>query len=113
MQLPQISVPAIGAKSGGSSQPSVVAGVRPGNKLIRYLRLNKSLTPKTYLPCEYVAAASSTPAGGGVSGNSRTYLVTTQAPPSSIIPVAKVLPQPAVSTAAGNSAFRSMHSFSS
>lgn len=36
--------------------------------------------------------------GGAASGNSRTYLVTTQAPPSTIIPVAKVLPQPIVST---------------
>ena len=44
--------------------------------------------------------------GGGTAGNTRTYLVTTQAPPSAAIPVAKVLPQPVVSTAAGPYSFR-------
>ncbi|XP_046457106.1 histone deacetylase complex subunit SAP130-like isoform X1 [Daphnia pulex] len=74
VQFPQMSGPVVGTKSGGSSQPTIVAGTRP-------------------------AVSSSVSVGGGAaSGSSRTYLVTTQAPPSTIIPVAKVLPQPIVST---------------
>lgn len=74
VQFPQMSIPAVGTKIGNSPQPPVVTGTRS-------------------------AVSNSLSVGGGATGNSRTYLVTTQAPPSATVPVAKVLPQPVVSTA--------------
>lgn len=47
-----------------------------------------------------LVVTSSVPVGSGtVPGSSRTYLVANPVPPSTIIPVAKVLPQPVASTA--------------
>ncbi|XP_059351541.1 histone deacetylase complex subunit SAP130-like isoform X2 [Daphnia carinata] len=80
VQFPQMSIPAVGTKIGNAPQPPVVTGTRPA--------VSNSLSVGT----------------GGATGNSRTYLVTTQAPPSATVPVAKVLPQPVVSTAIGPSA---------
>ena len=92
-----MSGPVVGTKSGGSSQTPIVAGTRPGMINLGFTVESFSLT-NCFIP--FLAVSSSVSVGGGVaSGSSRTYLVTTQAPPSTIIPVAKVLPQPIVSTA--------------
>lgn len=91
-----------GTKQGATQSP-IVAGTRPGKCF------NFSYTLMSRVTFDVLAAVSSSVpvGGGGASANSRTYLVTTQAPPSTMIPVAKVLPQPVVCTATATSAFRS------